>query len=152
MNNKFVIRTNLVQVWMPNQINQRSGRPLPQCSNRRLNASLRSNPQEEHAILPTSKRPGGIHEQNPTKYPVENRQRKQNGLGHETSQRALGVQEKFQNKHTGHTIPLGVRLGSSNANRVPNTKLAHTSPGTHAGRSISTNPSPTTPRPRPRPR
>ena len=38
----------------------------------------------------------------------------------------MGVQDKLENEHTGHTIPLGVRLGSSNANRVPNTKHAHT--------------------------
>ena len=54
-------------------------------------ATLRSNPQEEYTILPISKRPGGIHEQNPPKYTAENRQRKPNRLGHKTSQRAMGV-------------------------------------------------------------
>ena len=132
---------------MPNRINQRSRRPLPQHTNRRLNAPLRSDPQEKHAILPTSKRPGGVHEQNPIEYLAENRQRKQNRLGHKTSQRALGVQDKFQNKHTCKTIPLGVRLGRSNSNRVPNTKLAHKGQGTYAGRSFSTSPTSATPRP-----
>ena len=91
LNNEILIRTHLVQVWMPNRINQRSGRPLPQRSNRRLNAALRSHPAEEYALLPTSKRSGGIHEQNPPKYTAENCQRKQNRLGDETPHRAMGI-------------------------------------------------------------
>ena len=70
----------------------------------RHNAPLRGNSQEKHALLPTSKRPRRVYQQDPTKSPAKNREREWNGLGYEAAQRTLGVQDEFQNKRSSHTI------------------------------------------------
>ena len=145
---KKFVRTHLVQVWVPNRTNQRPRRSFPQRSDLRLNATLRSSTQKEHAVLPTSKRTCGVYEQNSLEHSAENRKRTQNRLGHETLQCAMGLQDKFQNQRTSHTILLVIRLGSSDASGVPNPKSAHIGQGRNDGGSFRANTPSTTPRPR----
>ena len=145
---KKFVRTHLVQVWVPNRTDQRPRRPFPQHSDLRLNATLHSSTQKEHAVLPTSKRTCGVYEQDPSEHPAENRKQTQNRLGHETPQCAMGLQDKFQNQHTCHTIPLGVRLGSSDASGVPNPKRVYRGQGKNDGGSSRATPPLATPHPR----
>ena len=69
LNNEIFVRTHLVQVWLSNRTNQQ---PFPQRSDFWLTATLRSSTQKEHVVLPTSKQPCVVYEQDPREYTVEN--------------------------------------------------------------------------------